>query len=152
MKNQRQNGFSLVELLIVVSVILVITGIAVPSLLKARMVANEASAVGSLRSIDIAEVNYSVSSNTGYSSDLGELGAAGLVDSTLANSGVTPKSGYRNTYSVTSVGGNNVGYTINADPMKRGTNGQLSFFTDQSGVIRANASRPANITDQAIGN
>src|SRR5256885_3374243 len=67
-------GFSLIELLIVVAIILIIAAIAIPNLLKSRMAANQASAVGSLRTIDSGEIMYASTYNTGYSPTLAALG------------------------------------------------------------------------------
>ena len=93
-------GFSLIELLIVVAIILIIAAIAIPNLLRSRIAANQASAVGSLRTLNTAEVTYSVTYNTGYTPTLGYLGppaagvnpvatAAGLIDSVLAGTQVS---------------------------------------------------------------
>ena len=67
-------GFSLIELLIVVAIILIIAAIAIPNLLRSRIAANQASAVGSLRTLNTAEVTYSTTYNTGYSATLADLG------------------------------------------------------------------------------
>ena len=90
-----EKGFSLIELLIVVAIILIIAAIAIPDLLKSRQAANEASAVGSLRTINTAEVTYASTYNTGYSRTLAVLGpgavtsptSAGVIDSVLAQGG-----------------------------------------------------------------
>jgi prepilin-type N-terminal cleavage/methylation domain-containing protein len=163
----RSRGFSLIELLIVVAIILVVAGIAVPNLLRSKMSANEASAVASLRSIHNAEATYVTSyPNEGYASSLANLGgssavcsapagatssAACLLDQTLTNSGAVAKSGYLNTYATTTgSNGLNVGYTINADPVSRGGTGQRSFFMDESGVIRFDRSAPATAASASI--
>src|SRR5215475_3633690 len=83
-----QKGFSLIELLIVVAIILIIAAIAIPNLLRSRMAANEASAVGSVRTINTAEVTYSISfSDIGFTTTLSSL--AGTASSCATSSGAT---------------------------------------------------------------
>jgi type IV pilus assembly protein PilA len=156
---KKQKGFSLIELLIVVAIILIIAAIAIPNLLRSKMAANEASAVGSVRSINTAEVAYATAyPNVGYSAALANLGgvipctalvtSACLIDQVLATSDVNAKSGYLNTYGgVVANGGINTAYTLNSDPANRGTTGQRSFFSDQSGVIRYNGTAAATVAD-----
>ena len=143
----RAKGFSLIELLIVVTVILIIAAIAIPNLLRSRLAANEASAVGSLHAINNAEITYSTTyPNPGFACSLSELGppasggaissgAASLIDSGLA-SGV--KSGYSFSAGTCTVTSTNVvtGYQWGADPVTPGSTGQRHFCTDSTIVIR----------------
>ena len=86
MRNKRaQKGFSLIELLIVVAIILIIAAIAIPNLLRSRMAANEASAVGSLRTLNTAAVTYSTTYNIGYPGTLAKMGPAATASSTTAD-------------------------------------------------------------------
>jgi type IV pilus assembly protein PilA len=149
--NRISRGFSLIELLIVVAIILIIAAIAIPDLLKSRQAANQASAVGSLRTINTSEVTYASAYATGYSQDLTQLDgaapnsatAAGLIDSVLA-SGV--KSSYSFVYTSYPAGGRIDAYTCTASPTQGAGNGNF-YYTDMSYVIRQNSSTTASSTD-----
>lgn len=156
---RRMKGFSLIELLIVVAIILIIAAIAIPNLLRSRISANEASAVASLRTYNTAQSTYQSNYNS-YASTFTELGppasgvaadstAAGLVDSVLGCTGTTcGKAGYN--FTIASASGNV--YTINAGPQAVNSTGIRYFFTDQSFVIRVNATGTASATDNVLGN
>ena len=160
----KQSGFSLIELLIVVAVILVIAAIAIPNLLRSRMAANEASAVASLRSINTSEVVYQSTYGSSFASTLLDLSDGGtaancapsnqpastsacLIDSALASGA---KSGYTFIYTPVASGAVVTGYTVTADPTTVGGSGQRHFFTDQTNVVRVNNSAPAGSTDSPI--
>jgi len=158
MKKDSQ-GFSLIELLIVVAIILIIAAIAIPNLLRSKIAANQASAVASLRTINTCEVTYSSTYNQGFTSTLAQLGpptsgnatssTAGLVDSVLA---AGAKSGYSFVYAAsTAVNGSTPNYTVNANPIQVGTTGQNYYYTDASNVIRQNTSASASGSDSPIG-
>jgi type IV pilus assembly protein PilA len=154
---KKQKGFSLIELLIVVAIILIIAAIAIPNLLRSRIAANEASAVGSIRSINTSQVTYSSTyPDAGFSPALVNLGpisgtsptsaAAGLLDGVLGCSQTTcTKSGYK-----FNIGGGQTTYTVNADPATPGQTGQRYFFSDASGVIRYNNAAAATGTDSPL--
>jgi type IV pilus assembly protein PilA len=153
--NKKQKGFSLIELLIVVAIILIIAAIAIPNLLRARMAANESSAVGSLRTINTANATYLSTYGHNFAVSLPILGgltiptpacntAANLIDSVLGNpTQPASKSGYSFVYTAGTPDPADVGicgsvttYTVQATPLSYNGTGTRSFFTDQSGVIR----------------
>ena len=140
---QKEKGFSLIELLIVVAIILVIAAIAIPSLLRARISANESSAVSSLRALNTAQISYDSSYPTvGFASTLGALAgvncappgasSACLIDTQLASG---TKSGYSFTLSGTS-GTPNATYQIRADPQVPNQTGVRYFCSFADAVIR----------------
>jgi prepilin-type N-terminal cleavage/methylation domain-containing protein len=163
----KRNGFSLIELLIVVAIILVIAAIAVPSFLHSRMAANEASAAGSLHNIATAQVTYSLTYPTlGFAPDLNTLGPGPTTTATASSSngqmldsvlGCTAgvgtascqKSGYN--FNITAGAGIPLGsYSVNANPVTLGQTGQRYFYTDSSGLIHYNTAQIATSADQPI--
>lgn len=158
MSVRQEKGFTLVELLIVVSIILIIAVMAIPNFLRARLAANEASAVSSCRSINTAEVTYSAFYQMGYSSTLAQLGppasgpttatAADLMDEVLASG---RKSGYTFSYTPGAlVGSAYSSYQVQASPAIPGSTGTRYFYNDPSGVIRVSVGGAAGPSSSPI--
>jgi type IV pilus assembly protein PilA len=139
-RRQRQRGFSLIELLIVIAIILIILSIALPKMGQARMHAQEMAAVADIRTINQAEVQYS-SQFGNYATSLTQLGppASGAAEGT-ASAGLIPgnlSSGTANGYNFT-VAPSPTGYSIVAVPKTFGSTGRRTFFSDQNGTVHEN--------------
>lgn len=150
---KRRRGFSLIELLIVIAIILIIITIAMPKLTNAKKFAQETAALRAIQTIHTAEVQYS-SQFGRYAVSLVELGppasgsasaaAADLIGNDLSNG---TKQGYKFT-----VTGNAGGYVVSAIPVNFGTDGNKTFYSDQSMVIHENdGPEPATATSKEIG-
>ena len=144
---KKQQGFSLIELLIVVAIILIISAIAIPNYLRSRMQANEASAVGSLRMINTSAVTYSSTYlNVGFPTNMSDMGGANPCVATSTNACILENTialGTKSGYSFLWVGDGatpSVSYSLTATPLQVGGSGQRQFCTDQAGVIRFEAS------------
>jgi type IV pilus assembly protein PilA len=153
----KQKGFSLIELLIVVAIILIIAAIAVPNLLRSKMAANESSAAASERTIATSNVTYSTTYGIGYAQTFSYLGpdtsvtppvatstAADLIDSTLMTG---TKSGYDfSTYSANDSNGDGIfeTFTSFSSPVLEDSTGKSVFCVDQTNVVLKDAGGTAS--------
>jgi type IV pilus assembly protein PilA len=137
---RNNKGFSLLELLIVVAIILIIATIAIPSLLRSRQAANESAAVANLRTINTAEVTY-LSSSGGNYGDLPALVSAGLLDSTFT-AGV--KAGYN-----FNVAASAQDYTATALPASSNT-GRFGYYSSPDAVVRYSTHPTASMVGTAV--
>jgi len=167
-----QKGFSLIELLIVVAIILIIAAIAIPNLLRSRIAANEASAVGSMRTLVTSQVTYATTyPAVGFAATLLAMGpvagggipssaSADLIDSNLA-SGIKTGYGFQSAgatdgctapdaaFTVTTVGVINVTFQIFGCPNSQNRTGIRNFCSDESGVVRQGTD-PSTVCDFTV--
>jgi type IV pilus assembly protein PilA len=160
---RRADGFSMIELLIVIAVIMVIAALAIPKLLSARLAANEASAISSIKNILTAQVGYAAAYPVvGYADNLTKLAfpqpgqpvdqnAAGFLDWVLGcASQPCPKSGYK--FAIINASGTpTIGsFTVTAEPLSPGTTGNRGFCADQTGTLSYDPTGGTNCTQPLI--
>ena len=151
-RRRRSRGFSLIELLIVVAIVLILAAVAVPKLNQNRMMAQETAAVRQIGTIHTAQTQY-YSQFGRYAANLAELGPPASGQAGPAGSDLIPgdlalgkKSGY-----IFTVQPSPTGYVVNANPEQFNSSGRRSFYSDQSLVIRENwGNEPANATSKEI--
>jgi type IV pilus assembly protein PilA len=139
---KQQTGFSLIELLVVVAIILIILAIAVPNLMRSQMAANEASAIESVRSIITAQATYAATyPDLGFAPTLASLGfgalpgpnSAGLLEPPLSTTGI--KDGYTFNLAAPAVVPRTT-YSVGTAPQNVGKTGQRAFCSDQNQAVR----------------
>ncbi len=138
---QRRAGFTLFELMIVVTIIALIAAFAIPSLLGSLKGGKEAGAISALRTLSTVSEQYIIRFG-GYADSLNRLEMNGYIDSLL---GSGTKAGYTYQYSAT-----RYTWECSAAAETLGVTGDRFFYVDQSGVIYANGSGPASTADTPI--
>lgn len=138
-KNQRlreTQGFTLIELMIVIGIIIIIASVSIPNLMRSRLQSNEAATIQNLRAVVSAQAAYHAA-NREYATDLDSLANANppFIDQDVLEQ---PHHGYLFVF-----GGDEINYTLNANPSTPGLTGIRYFYTDAGGVVRFDMNAPA---------
>ena len=146
MDNQKRiklSGFTLVEIMIVVAIIILLAAVAIPGLLRSRMNANEAAAISSVKTISWAATTYRAA-NSAYPSNISALSSTtpSYIDSVL---GSGTKQGYNFVLE-----GDTQNFNLTVTPVTPNITGVRSFFVDTGGVIRSSANGTADATSSPI--
>jgi len=156
---RKQKGFSLIELLIVVAIILIIAAIAIPNLLKAKMSAADSAAAATIRALDTAQLTYSINYPTvGFADSFVKLGpnaapplcdatGACLIDNVLA---ATASGNIKGGYKYYLVGGGALDFTVSADPNVMHSTGNNVFCSSGDAVVKSQIANPAVAAGAAV--
>jgi type IV pilus assembly protein PilA len=124
---KRRAGFSLIELLVVVAIVMILSAVAIPGMKEAIMTSHHSAAVQTIRTIHATQAQF-YGQFRRFAKDLGELASARLIDREMASG---ERSGYR-----FSLNGGESGYTIHADPLKEGQTGRVHYYSDDTLTVR----------------
>lgn len=141
-RKNRRAGFTLMELLIVIAIILVIAGVAIPKFNQVQMQAKEVAAIQNIGALHKAQAMY-MSQHGRYAASLGELGPPASGQAGQAAADLIPKSLSEGKFQgyVFRVQATEEGYAINADPERWNNTGARTFYSDQTTVIRENRTK-----------